>query len=219
MVDVERRKANAARRLARLTSEQHGTVTAYGYGCRCQPCTDANTASHREYVERNRDAINARNRVRRSIDPERFQAVEKAWRDANIEKVREQKRARYYGNHEANKAELRRRSRLRGERWAKAKMLLIAYLGGACVDCGNQDPRVLTFDHIDIEAKTAGMGDLVRQRGIDSPAVWIEVENCELRCANCHTIKTFVNGDYMKGKARQHGLHTLDLVDDLLDVS
>ena len=184
----------------------HGTRATYWKGCRCDECRAANAAYYREYRQRNRTAVNAKRRENRVTDPDRYRAVEKAWRDANIEQVRETKRESYYRSHEANKAKLRDRSRARGERWMEAKITLIAHLGGACVDCGNTDPRVLQFDHVDIAAKTSGLPDLVRRRGMDSPLVWAEAAICELRCANCHAIKTFVNGDYLAGKRRQHGV-------------
>ena len=161
--------------------------------------------AHREYVQREREAVNARGRARRAADPERFRAVENAWRVANIEKVREQHRAEYYRHHDERKAYLRTRSAARARRWADAKIILMNHLGGTCVDCGNTDPRCLQFDHLDVAAKAGSIPALVRNRGIDSPLVWAEVEKCVLRCANCHAIKTFTEGDYLAGKARQHG--------------
>jgi hypothetical protein len=214
----ERCKANQARRLSRLTDDDHGTTRAYRDGCRCTKCKDANTAAHRGYVERKRAEINAQRRALRLADPERFRAVEKAWRDANIERARAKNRRNFYRHREARNADSRRRHSERTLLWGEGKKLLLAALGGTCVDCGISDPRVLHFDHVDIAAKRGGIMTLLRRHGIDSPILWDEMEICVLRCANCHSIKTFENGDYVSGQARRHRSRPADSVEDALDV-
>lgn len=57
-----------------------------------------------------------------------------------------------------------------------------------CVDCGNTDPRVLEFDHVRGEKK-ASISELVRTRH-SLKAIKLEIDKCEVRCANCHRIKT-----------------------------
>lgn len=56
-----------------------------------------------------------------------------------------------------------------------------------CVDCGNSDIRVLEFDHIG--SKTSNISRL-----LNNCTSWKrlqeEINNCEVRCANCHRIKT-----------------------------
>lgn len=57
-----------------------------------------------------------------------------------------------------------------------------------CVDCRNKDHRVLDFDHVrdtkymDVSKMVGSYSD---QRIID------EIAKCEVRCANCHRIKTY----------------------------
>lgn len=55
-----------------------------------------------------------------------------------------------------------------------------------CVDCGNSDIRVLEFDHVR-GSKRLEVYALKRY-----PLIVIEREiaKCEVRCANCHVIKT-----------------------------
>jgi hypothetical protein len=54
-----------------------------------------------------------------------------------------------------------------------------------CSDCGERDPIVLDFDHIDPRDKNAEVGWLVsRNRGWTT--VMREITRCQLRCANCH---------------------------------
>lgn len=61
----------------------------------------------------------------------------------------------------------------------------------SCVDCGNDDIRVFELDHINPENKEHNLGDLIR-----SSYSWKKIENelkkCEVRCSNCHRIKTLI---------------------------
>lgn len=62
-------------------------------------------------------------------------------------------------------------------------------MGGACVKCGNNDPRVLDLDHIKPSEKDrAAHGKYptyIRWR------LWEkERDNLQILCANCHRIKT-----------------------------
>lgn len=55
-----------------------------------------------------------------------------------------------------------------------------------CVDCGEQDVVVLEFDHKEEKPKYR-VATLVSHSWA---AVLKEIENCEIRCSNCHTRKT-----------------------------
>jgi hypothetical protein len=58
-----------------------------------------------------------------------------------------------------------------------------------CVDCGETDPIVLEFDHIERKNKDAEVSAMV-----SSLKSWEkiaeEIEKCEVRCANCHRRRT-----------------------------
>jgi len=56
-----------------------------------------------------------------------------------------------------------------------------------CVDCGETDPVVLTFDHIC--DKKMNVSKMIRQ-GRSFEKLKEEIEKCEVRCANCHARKT-----------------------------
>ena len=72
----------------------------------------------------------------------------------------------------------------------KAWSLVWEYLDShPCVDCGKSDPRVLEFDHRDRSKKRASVSVLVAE-GYGLEAVRAEIQKCDVRCANCHTIKT-----------------------------
>jgi len=57
-----------------------------------------------------------------------------------------------------------------------------------CVDCGTNDQRVLDFDHVR-GTKKADVSRLVND-GYSWEVVEAEIAKCEVRCANCHRIKT-----------------------------
>lgn len=73
----------------------------------------------------------------------------------------------------------------------KLRQDAISQLGGKCAECGNNDYRVLQFDHID------GGGDADRGgRNQNNRSVMREVrdgkrDDIQLLCANCHNIKTY----------------------------
>ncbi len=54
-----------------------------------------------------------------------------------------------------------------------------------CVDCGIKNPIVLDFDHIKDKKF-----DIANGAARNPVLVDIEIEKCEIRCANCHRIKT-----------------------------
>lgn len=58
-----------------------------------------------------------------------------------------------------------------------------------CVDCGIADIRVLEFDHRDPSTKVLAAAVLARS-GYPLKRVVAEVGQCDVRCANCHRIRT-----------------------------
>ena len=58
-----------------------------------------------------------------------------------------------------------------------------------CVDCGETDPVVLDFDHIDRSTKEYEVSNVVRW-GCSLERVKREIERCVVRCACCHRRKT-----------------------------
>jgi hypothetical protein len=70
------------------------------------------------------------------------------------------------------------------------KYRLYNYLSShPCVDCGKTDIRIFEFDHV-YGQKSGEISDLLRQ-GYNWSTIEIEMTKCEVRCANCHRIKTF----------------------------
>ena len=57
-----------------------------------------------------------------------------------------------------------------------------------CVDCGNNNPIVLDFDHVR-GTKVADV-KLMVHNGCSVEMIQDEINKCEVRCANCHRIIT-----------------------------
>jgi AraC-like DNA-binding protein len=57
-----------------------------------------------------------------------------------------------------------------------------------CVDCGESDIRCLDFDHVRGEKKYC-VSELMSRRA-SLGVIVVEIDKCEVRCANCHRRKT-----------------------------
>lgn len=58
-----------------------------------------------------------------------------------------------------------------------------------CIDCGFTDIRALEFDHREPEDKGSSVAVLARS-GYPLDRVVAEIAKCDVRCANCHRIRT-----------------------------
>jgi len=87
----------------------------------------------------------------------------------------------------------------------KSRAFLVDYFQThSCVDCQNSDIRVLEFDHLGNKIK--GVGRLVAE-GYSLEVIKEEISKCEVRCRNCHQIKTF---ERMGGTWHDQYLTTID---------
>jgi hypothetical protein len=66
------------------------------------------------------------------------------------------------------------------------KYLYEYFLTHSCVDCGEKDPMVLTFDHVG--NKAFNISDRATKGNLEE--ISEEIKKCEVRCANCHMRKT-----------------------------
>lgn len=65
-----------------------------------------------------------------------------------------------------------------------------------CVDCGESDPLVLEFDHLNDKYKN--VSTLVGSNcSLDK--IKKEIAKCEVRCCNCHRRKTIKQFEWYKG--------------------
>lgn len=87
-------------------------------------------------------------------------------------------------------AYISRNNRLSRSRTLALKPRIWEYLAEhPCVECGLADALVLEFDHVDPAKKRKTINKLVRQ-AYSWSAIQAEIENCEVRCANCHRRRT-----------------------------
>lgn len=65
-----------------------------------------------------------------------------------------------------------------------------------CVDCGQTDIRALEFDHVRGN-KSANITRLLNN-AVSWEAIEAEIAKCEVRCVNCHRIKTSERGGFWR---------------------
>ena len=98
-------------------------------------------------------------------------------------------RERHMANVYATKVRVRSANRLR----------VLAYLvDHACIDCGEGNLVVLDFDHV--RSKRWNIAYMV-SRGFPWATIEDEIARCEVRCANCHRIKTAREQGYYERKS------------------
>ena len=98
----------------------------------------------------------------------------------------------YARNHyKKDTALYKRRSRDQNRRYInRNRSFAIDYLRShPCVECGENDPLVLEFDHIDPTLKERAVADLVRC-AYSLERIKRELSLCEVRCIHCHRRRT-----------------------------
>jgi|LakMenEpi03Aug12_release.lakeMendotaPanAssembly.Ray.scaffolds.fasta_scaffold691272_2 hypothetical protein len=90
----------------------------------------------------------------------------------------------------------------RRDRKERNRKFVFEYLmNHPCVDCGETDPRVLEFDHRG--DKIANVSDLMK--AVTSlEKIEIEINKCDVRCANCHRRKTSIDQNWFTHKYLLH---------------
>lgn len=82
---------------------------------------------------------------------------------------------RYIDQAAASKGKLRRK---------RTEYLIEYFVTHPCRDCGETDPVVLEFDHVDPHQKAFAIGTALSYRNWQT--ILDEIEKCEVVCANCH---------------------------------
>lgn len=81
------------------------------------------------------------------------------------------------------------------------KEWLFDYLSqNPCIDCGESDPMRLQLDHRDDKKFNLGKALVGKSKSLAD--VQAEVAKCDVRCANCHQVKT--HGEQNTWKYRMH---------------
>jgi DNA-directed RNA polymerase subunit M/transcription elongation factor TFIIS len=97
-----------------------------------------------------------------------------------------------------NKEAFRQRNKTRDSTVKEQSRLYVwnYLLSHPCVDCGESDPIVLDFDHIETN-KIKSISNLIGD-GHSLHNIIIEIAKCEVRCANCHRRITAARGGFWK---------------------
>ncbi len=81
------------------------------------------------------------------------------------------------------RAQMRHRIKIRAE--------LFTYLSTkSCIDCGENNPIVLEFDHTDSDLKFKSISKMLSGH-YSWKSVQEEIKKCQILCANCHRLKTY----------------------------
>lgn len=64
-----------------------------------------------------------------------------------------------------------------------------------CMDCGNDNPVVLEFDHLDPNVKFKNISDM-KSQAYSIKTIQKEIDKCDVVCANCHRIRTAKQFNY-----------------------
>tara|TARA_R110000822_G_scaffold56438_2_gene142609 strand:+ start:1066 stop:1485 length:420 start_codon:yes stop_codon:yes gene_type:complete len=94
-------------------------------------------------------------------------------------------------HYEANKIKIKARTARRNKKQRRINKEYVAFVKSLshCVDCGNDNDIVLEFDHVRGE-KRGNVSDMSHQ-SFSIETIQLEIEKCEVRCANCHRIATY----------------------------
>lgn len=105
------------------------------------------------------------------------------------------RRAHYAANKEVYVKDIVRRRKVRVE--ANTRRLFEYLSLHPCVDCGISDPRVLEFDHRDEKDKSFSVSDRLTG-GWSWGTIEEEIKKCDVRCANCHRIRTQIQFGFLR---------------------
>lgn len=78
------------------------------------------------------------------------------------------------------------------------RLLFEFYKQNPCIDCGENNPIVLECDHRYGEVKVNTVSYLVGN-AYSWSTIQTEIDKCDVRCANCHRIKTAKQLGWYKG--------------------
>jgi hypothetical protein len=85
---------------------------------------------------------------------------------------------------------IKTRSKIRNK---DAREFIFNYLNArSCVDCGESNILVLEFDHV--KNKSFDIGKALNN-GTPLRLIKLETKKCQIRCSNCHRIKTHFEAD------------------------
>jgi hypothetical protein len=119
----------------------------------------------------NRICATCKSRARRAKHPEKIKEISRDYRRVH--------RQRYPGRLDRSRL-IKRRER---------KLEILAAIGQhQCLDCGNDDVRVLQFHHRDPAEKEFEVCNAISHHW-EFARILVEARECDVVCANCHIIR------------------------------
>lgn len=93
-------------------------------------------------------------------------------------------------HYEKNKQKIKERTFLRNEKQRDKNKRYVNEIKSKseCIDCGENNPLVLDFDHVKGD-KVMAVSDMIGS-AYSLAAIQREIKKCEVRCSNCHRVVT-----------------------------
>lgn len=102
----------------------------------------------------------------------------------------------YYAKRYSDTEMVEKRKRLKQDIALRNRKFIYDYLSThPCVSCGESDPIVLEFDHIDMLDKSFNISDSTDH---SIASIKAEIAKCRVLCANCHRRRTAVQLGWYK---------------------
>jgi transposase-like protein len=114
---------------------------------------------------------------------------------ANCHRRRTARRGRW---RRADRAELLKRPHRTPHIARNFEHLAAILARSGCTDCDERDPVVLEFDHVGTKRENVTR---LAWSGSSLATIDAEIEQCEIRCANCHRRVTSVRGGHFRSRA------------------
>lgn len=145
---------------------------------------------HRNHHAKNRESINEKKRIYRSLNPELGGSYgfnyQKRHKKENRSLINERQRNyRKSHPHYFLRYNKKRNEKEKLRRIAFKEKINLYKSERGCVDCGIKNPIVLDFDHIGHK-----LFNIANGAARNPEKVKLEIAKCEIRCSNCHRIKT-----------------------------
>ena len=148
---------------------------------------------HRNWYKENLERSREQSRRYREVNRERLINYGCEYYQANKEALLEKYRQIRKDNTEPKRAYDRQRSKnqnrieARREYIERGRAIIAEAKAGKSCECGESNPKILEFHHLDRSEKVANVGHKVK--GWSKDRIFAEIDKCILLCVNCHRIK------------------------------
>lgn len=172
-------------------------------------------AAKRKYYEKNKEIQAAKAKERKLKFPKKYRARQRAYYARHKEDILKKTKAYKESHPEVmRKSVIKYQASHKEEIYARIKKRQLKFRGQlndikvarGCVDCGyNDSPYALDFDHV----RGVKVKNICQFHSLAKALV--EIEKCEVRCANCHRIKTRTQCEYRGWRKRAMEFMGLEL--------